>query len=114
MSDMRFIIIGIVLVFVGFIILGVFGHNYQAATLESNEFGTCYEYSDDKAPIEINCSFKIVDQITFFVLVIGFIGAGIIALIKGARGDWDNKVKPEDRVGPGRSDNGNSEDSEKD
>ena len=114
MSDMRFIMIGIALVFVGFIILGVFGHNYQAATLESNEFETCYEYSDDKAPIEINCSFKIVNQTIFFALVIGFIGAGIIALIKGARGDWDNKVKPEDMVGPGRSENENSDDSEKD
>ena len=41
MSDMRFTIIGIALIFVGFIILIVFGHNYQAATLESNEFGTC-------------------------------------------------------------------------
>jgi len=44
MSDMRFTMIGIALIFVGFIILGVFGPDYQAATLESNEFGTCYEY----------------------------------------------------------------------
>ena len=111
---MRFIMIGIALIFVGFIILGVFGHNYQAATLESTEFGTCYEYSDDREPIEINCSVKIVDQALFFALVVGFIGAGIIALIKGVKGDWDNKVKPEDMVGPGRSENGNSEDSEND
>ena len=62
MSDMRFIIAGIVLVFAGFLILGGFGHNFQAATLESNEFGTCYEYSDDSPPVEINCSFKIFDQ----------------------------------------------------
>ena len=27
---------------------------------------------------------------------------GIIALVKGLRGDWDNKVKPEDMVGPGK------------
>ena len=108
---MRFVMIGIALTFVGFVILGVFGQDYQAATLESNEFETCYEYSDDKEPIEINCSFKIINQTLFFALVIGFIGAGIIALIKGAKGDWDNKVKPEDRVGPGRSE---SDDSEKD
>jgi len=38
MSDMRFIILGVALIFVGFIILGAFGHEYQAATLESNEF----------------------------------------------------------------------------
>ncbi len=112
MSDMRFIIIGIGLVFVGFIILGVFGQNYQAATLESNQFGTCYEYSEDSPPAEINCSFKIFDQTVFFGVVIGIIGAGVVSLIKGTRGDWDSRVKPEDMVGPGN--NQNSEDSDKD
>ena len=113
MSDMRFIMMGIVLVFAGFIILGVFGHDYQAATLESNEFGTCYEYANDKIPIEIDCSSKIIDQTLFFALVIGFTGSGIIALIKGVKGNWDNKVKPEDMVGPGGRENENSEDSDK-
>ena len=109
MSDMRFIIIGIILIFVGFVILGGFGQNYQAATLESDEFGTCYEYFEDKPPEEVNCSFKTFDQTLFFVLVIGFIGAGIVALIKGVKGDWDNKVKPEDIVGPGNQQNDNSD-----
>ncbi len=108
MSDIRFIIIGIVLVFVGFIILGTFGHNYQASTLESNEFDTCYEYSENNPPVEISCSFKIFDQTLFFVLVMGFVGAGIIALVKGVKGDWDNKVKPEDMVGPGGKQNDDS------
>ncbi len=112
MSDMRFIIIGIVLVFVGFIVLGVFGHNYQAATLESDEFGTCYKYSNNLPPMEINCSFKIFDQIVFFGIVMGFIGFGTISLIKGTRGDWDNRVKPEDMVGSGE--NQNSDDPDKD
>ena len=106
---MRFIIIGIVLVFAGFVILGGFGQNYQAATLESNQFGTCYEYSDNSPPIEINCSFKIFDQTMFFGVVIVLIGVGIISLIKGTRGDWDNRVKPKDMVGPGN--NQNSDDS---
>jgi len=114
MSDMRFIMIGVALIFVGFVILGAFGHNYQAATIESKEFGTCYDYSDDKAPIEIDCSFKIMDQTLFFGLIMGFVGAGIIALIKGVKGNWDNKVKPEDMVGPGRRENEDSDGSEKD
>jgi len=114
MSDMRFTIIGIALIFVGFIILIVFGHNYQAATIESNEFGTCYEYSNDKEPVEIDCSLKILDQALFFALIIGFVGAGIIALVKGAKGNWDSQVKPEDMVGPGRRENDSSEDSDKD
>lgn len=109
MSDMRFILIGIALTFVGFVILGVFGHAYQSSILEANEFGTCYEYSDNQVPVEINCSFKILDQTVFFTLIIGFVGAGIIALVKGTRGDWDNKIKPEDVVGPDRKDNDGSD-----
>ena len=31
MSDMRFIILGVALIFVGVIVLGAFGHEYQAA-----------------------------------------------------------------------------------
>lgn len=104
MSDMRFIITGIVLVFIGFVLLGIFGDNFQASTIEADQFGTCYEYFEDKPPIEINCSFKTFDQSIFFILVLAFIVAGIIALIKGMRGDWDNKVKPEDVVGPGNND----------
>jgi hypothetical protein len=102
MSDMRFIILGIVLIFVGFIILGTFGHEYQAATLESDEFGTCYEYFEDKPPSKINCSFKIMDQTVFFGLILLFVISGIISLIKGVRGDWDSKVKPEDMTGPSK------------
>ena len=109
MSDMRFIIIGIGLVFGGFLILGGLGQDYQAATLESDEFGTCYEYSEDSPPREINCSFKIFDQTVFFGLVLGFIISGIIALIKGARGNWDSKIKPEDIVGPGNNQNKDSD-----
>ena len=100
MSDMRFVIIGIVLVFVGFLTLGIFGGQFQSATIESNEFGTCNEYFDDKPPIEINCSFKVFDQTVFFGIVIGFIVSGVISLVKGVKGNWDNNVKPEDMVGP--------------
>ena len=109
---MRFIMIGIVLVFVGFIIMGILGSNYQAGTLESNEFGTCYEYFNDKPPAEIDCSFKILDQSLFFAIVIGFVGSGVIALIKGMKGDWDNKINPEDMVGPSKNQNEESDESD--
>lgn len=101
MSDMRFIILSVVLIFAGFLILGVFGHDYQMASIEANEFGDCYDYDAGSNPIPINCSFKIFDQVLFFALVLVLIAAGIVALIKGVRGKWDNEVKPEDMVGPG-------------
>ncbi len=98
---MRYIIIGIVLIFSGFLILGVFGHDYQIANIEASEFGKCYEYYNDKEPVAINCSSKIFDQTLFFTIVVMLIIGGIISLIKGIKGKWDNEVKSEDMVGPG-------------
>ncbi|HSB83817.1 MAG TPA: hypothetical protein VLD64_04955 [Nitrosarchaeum sp.] len=105
MSDMRYIIIGIVLIFSGFLILGVFGHNYQVASIQASEFGQCYEFHEDKEPVAVNCSEMIIDQILFFIFVIILIIGGIISLIKGVKGKWDNEVKPEDMVGPGNNKN---------
>jgi hypothetical protein len=34
--------------------------------------------------------------------ILSFVISGIISLIKGTRGDWDNKVKPEDMTGPSK------------
>lgn len=100
MSDMRYIIISIVLIFSGFLVLGVFGHDFQIANIEAKEFGKCYEYYEDKEPVAINCSSKIFDQILFFIVVITLIVCGIVSLIKGIKGKWDNDVKSEDMVGP--------------
>ena len=110
MSDTRFTIIGIGLIFAGFLILGVFGGNYQTSNIEMTEFGDCFEYSEDKEPVPINCSYKSFDQTIFFSVVIVLIVAGGIALVKAARGKWDSKVKPEDIVGPGGDQNSEKKD----
>lgn len=98
---MRYIIIGIVFIFSGFLILGVFGHDYQIANIEASEFGECYEDYDDKEPVTVSCSSKIFDQTLFFAIVLVLIVSGIISLVKGVKGKWDNEVKSEDMVGPG-------------
>ena len=105
MSDMRYIIIGIILIFSGFLVLGMFGHNYQIANIQASEFGDCYQYHEDKEPIVVSCSEMIFDQSLFFIFVIALIIGGIISLIKGVKGKWDNEVKPEDMVGPGNDKN---------
>ncbi len=102
MSDIRFIIIGMALIFSGFLILGIFGENYQASNIESSEFENCFEYSEDGEPISIDCSSKVFSQNVFFGLVMALVAGGILALVKGVKGDWDSKVKPEDMVGPSR------------
>lgn len=102
MADIRFTLIGVVLIFVGFMVLGVFGDEYRAATVESDEFGSCYYYSDNAEPVKVSCDAKIGEQMAFFGLVVAFIGAGVVALIKGIRGDWDSRVRPEEMLGPTR------------
>ena len=111
MSDIRFVLIGVGLIFSGFLILGIFGENFQTSNIETTEFGDCFEYSEDREPVPIDCSAKMFDQSLFFGIVIGLISAGVIALIKGVKGDWDNKVKPEDMVGPSRDNRADGSDS---
>ena len=101
-SDIRFIIIGAGLIFAGIIILSVFGSQFDAITLQA-ELGECYEYYEDAAPIEIDCELAIENKIIFFAFISVFIACGIISMIKGIRGTWDQDVKPEDMVGPNSS-----------
>ena len=101
MSDTRFTMLGIVLIFAGFIILGIFGTAYFDATVEAGEFENCFEYFEDKPPVPIDCDVKLLAKITFLGVVLALVGAGIVALIKGVKGRWDQDVKPEDMVGPG-------------
>lgn len=103
MGDMRFVLIGVALIFAGFVVLEVLGQDYQAAVYESAEFGTCYEYSDTAPPRQINCSYRIFDQTVSFGIVLALIAGGVISLIKGVKGNWDSSVRPEDMAGPGGS-----------
>ena len=114
MSDIRFTMIGVALIFVGFIVLGIFGSQYSAVTLEAEQFGNCYEYFEDKPPISVSCDVKFLDKSLFFGLVVALIGAGVFALVKGVRGKWDQDVKPEDMLGPDGKNTAKSADSDND
>ena len=106
--------IGIGLVFAGFLILGVFGGEYQDMNIQVSEFGDCYEYFEDSPPVKTDCVEETQDSSIFFAIVIGLIAAGIISLVKGYRGKWDNEVKPEEMLGPGGERKEDSDDKEKD
>jgi len=101
MSDTRFIMLGVALIFAGFVVLGVLGSDYAGSTIEEIEFGDCYEYYDDMPPVPVSCDQALLNKMLFFMLVIGLVATGIISLIKGSRGKWDQDVRPEDMVGPG-------------
>ena len=102
MSDTRFIILGVGLIFAGIIVLTVFGAQFDEITLQE-EFRECYEYHADAPPTEIDCDIAFQNKMSFFAIVVLQIICGIASLVKGIRGKWDQNVKPEDMVGPNRS-----------
>tara|TARA_B100000029_G_scaffold207524_1_gene205298 strand:+ start:52 stop:402 length:351 start_codon:yes stop_codon:yes gene_type:complete len=110
MSDIRFVMIGIVVITAGFIILGVYGSEYTEITVQTDEFSTCYEYSNDNTPVEIDCQEILQNKTLLFVGIASIIGIGILLLIKGVRGTWDQDVKPEEMLGPGGDKNNSDND----
>ena len=102
MSDTRFIILGVGLIFAGIIILSVFGAQFNEITMQE-EFRECYEYHADMPPTEIDCDIASQNKIIIFAIVALLIACGIASLVKGIKGRWDQDVKPEDMVGPGDS-----------
>jgi len=108
-SDTRFTLIGVGLIFAGFIVLGVFGSGHIGPSIEAKEFGDCFEYFEDKPPVPVNCDVKLLDKTIFFAVVIAILGSGIYFLIKGVKGKWDQDVKSEDMLGPGGGDTSKSD-----
>ena len=101
MSDIRFVMIGVVVLSVGFIVMAVFGSQYQDITVQTKEFSECYDYTDENVAVKVDCDQQLQSRNLMFVAVIGILVAGGILLVKGIRGTWDNDVKPEEMLGPG-------------
>ena len=101
-SDTRFIILGIGLIFSGIIFLSVFGSQSNEIALQEG-FSKCFEYHDDSPPTEIDCDVASENKMITFAITTLLIVCGIVSLVKGVKGGWDQNVKPEDMVGPGSS-----------
>ena len=101
-SDTRFIILGIGLIFSGIILLSVFGNQSAEISLQEG-FSKCFEYHDDSPPTEIDCDTAAENKMIMFGITALLIMCGIVSLVKGTKGRWDQNVKPEDMVGPGSS-----------
>jgi hypothetical protein len=91
--------LGLVLVFAGFLVLGLLGRPFLQFTIQANEFGDCIDYAQADAVLT-DCNMIMQDKLLFFGIVVGLIGSGIVALIKGYRGKWDQDVKSNEMVGP--------------
>ena len=93
--------IGVAILSVGFIIMAVFGAQYQDITVQTKEFSECYDYTDENVEVKIDCEEQLQSRNLMFGAIIGVLIAGGLALLKGIRGTWDNDVKPEEMLGPG-------------
>jgi len=102
MSDTRIILLGVVFIFAGFLILGIFGQHHYELSIQAQEFGQCFEFENGEQ-VEIDCNVAMQDRTIFFALVLGLIIVGVFFLIKGVKGKWDQDVKPQDKVGPDTS-----------
>jgi len=101
MSDIRFIMIGVAALSIGFIVMALFGTQYQDITIQTKEFSECYDFTDENLPVKIDCDKELQERNFIFAIVIGILIGGGVALFKGIRGTWDNDVKPEEMLGPG-------------
>ena len=92
MSDTRFIILGVGLIFAGIIVLTVFGAQFDEITMQE-EFHICYEYHADAPPTEIDCNIASQNKIVIFAIVALLIACGIASLVKGMIGVWKGVSK---------------------
>ena len=81
MSDIRFVMIGVGVLSVGFIVMALFGTQYQDITIQTKEFSECYDYTDENLPVKIDCDEQLQDRNLMFAAVLGILIAGGLALV---------------------------------
>ena len=83
MSDIRFVMIGVGVLSIGFIVMALFGTQYQDITIQTKEFSECYDYTDENLPVKIDCEKQLQDRYLMFAGIFGILVAGGLALLKG-------------------------------
>ena len=99
MSDIRLILVGSLIIFAGFYIVGMAGSQYNQISIQKNQFDDCYDYSSGTA-IHVNCAQQEQDALLYLALALGIIGGGAYLIFKGIKGKWDQNVKSDEMVGP--------------
>ena len=100
MSDTRFIVLGLILVFAGFMFGGIVGSQYAKFTVQANQFGDCFDYTSEGKAIPVNCALVIQNKYVVLAVVVVLLGGGVASLVKGVKGKWDQDVKSDEMVGP--------------
>ena len=99
MSDIRLIMLGSAIIFAGFVLGGTTGSQYLQYAIQAGQFDDCFDYSSGIA-VKVKCDQKEQDKVMLLALSLGLIGGGVIILVKGIRGKWDQNVKSDEMLGP--------------
>ena len=99
MSDIRLIIIGSVIIFVGFYVADMGGSQYNQIAIQATQFDDCYDYSTGTA-VHVNCVQAEHDALLYVALAVFLIGVGAYLIFRGIKGRWDQNVKNDEMVGP--------------
>ncbi len=99
MSDIRLIMIGSVIIFVGFYVASMGGSEYSQMSMQASQFDDCYDYSSGNA-VHVSCVQVEHDALLYLALALGLIGGGSYIIFRGIRGKWDQNVKSDEMIGP--------------
>ena len=99
MSDIRLILVGAVIMFVGFMVGGTANSTHSQFEVQQKNFGECFDYSSG-VEVHVKCSDKNLDYTLYLGLSLGLLGIGGVVVFKGIRGKWDHDVKDSEMLGP--------------
>ena len=99
MSDIRLIMVGATIMFVGFMVGGMAHSTYSQFAVQQKNFDDCFDYSSG-TEVHVKCSDKILDYALYITLSIGLLGIGGFVIFKGIKGKWDHDVKDSEMLGP--------------
>jgi hypothetical protein len=74
--------IGVGVLSIGFIVMAVFGTQYQDITVQTKEFSECYDYTDENIAVKIDCDEQLQSRNLMFAIVMGILAGGGISLVK--------------------------------
>lgn len=99
MSDIRLVMIGSVIIFVGFYVASMGSSQYQQMAMQATQFDDCYDYSTGAA-IHVSCMQVEHDALLYLALALSLMGVGGYIIFKGIKGRWDQNVKSDEMLGP--------------
>ncbi|MDD9809987.1 MAG: hypothetical protein OXU86_07405 [Thaumarchaeota archaeon] len=99
MSDMRFVVAGMALAFGALVAFGTIGVPYFEVVAQAESFEECHEYGGGSL---VDCDAALAGGSWAVAVPAALAGAAGYALIRGARGTWDQDVPDADMAGPPR------------